>query len=222
MRLQGRFLRGVRHGRRRLVTVRVLVFALGAGTTVASSGPTLAKMEPVSGAPGGAEVVLTGTGFAAAATENVVRFNGIVAEVKEHTGNSLTVEVPPTARTGRVELDTPDGTVTAPADFTVAQDASESLFDTTMRASISDPDPSQVAVVTADHKARVLFVADRGDAIGFGLQGATFSSRSDISLVSPQGITVASSNLFTPRSVRRRATVCPWGWRRKRLPRVCR
>ncbi len=162
--------------------------------TVAPSGPTISKIEPVSGAVD-SQVVLTGTGFAAAATENVVRFNGIVAEVKERNSTSLTVEVPPNARTGRVELDTPDGSATAPSDFTVTKDA-ESLFDTTMRASVTDPDPSQVAVVVPDHKARILFDADRGDVIGFGLQGATFSSRADISLVSPQGNTVASSNFL--------------------------
>ncbi|GAA4027034.1 hypothetical protein GCM10022232_85930 [Streptomyces plumbiresistens] len=164
--------------------------------TVASAGPTISKVEPSSGAPG-APVVLSGSGFAATATENVVRFNGIVAEVKTHTGTSLTVEVPPNGRTGRVELDTPDGSATAPGDFTVTQDASEALFDTTMRASITDPDPSQVAVVSAEHKARILFDAERGGAIGFGLEGASFSSRSDISLISPQGTTVASGNFLS-------------------------
>ncbi|MCX5294159.1 polymorphic toxin-type HINT domain-containing protein [Streptomyces sp. NBC_00183] len=161
--------------------------------TVAPSGPTISKIEPASGVSG-AQVVLTGTGFAAAATDNVVRFNGIVAEVKERTSTSLTVEVPPNARTGRVELATPDGSATAPSDFSVTADASESLFDTTMRASVTDTDPSQVSVVAAGHKARILFDADRGDAIGFGLQGATFSALADISLVSPQGTTLGASN----------------------------
>jgi RHS repeat-associated protein len=163
--------------------------------TVASSGPTISKVEPSAGAPG-AEVFISGTGFAATATENVVRFNGLVTVVKEHTSTSLTVEVPPNARTGRVELDTPDGSATAPSDFTVTQDANEALFDTTMRASVNDPDPSQVAVVTAEHKTRILFDAERGDAIGFGLEGASFSSRADISVISPQGATVASSSFL--------------------------
>ncbi|MFK4148214.1 RHS repeat-associated core domain-containing protein [Streptomyces sp. NPDC004065] len=156
-------------------------------------GPAISKIEPTAGAPG-TEVYLTGTGFAPAATDNVVRFNGLVAPVKEHTSTSLTVVVPPNARTGRVEMGTPDGSATAPRDFTVMEDASGTQFDTTMRAAVSDPDPSQVAVVTAQHKARVLFDADRGDAIGFGLQGATFSGQVDISLVSPQGTTVTAAN----------------------------
>ncbi|PWE08635.1 hypothetical protein DD630_18515 [Streptomyces sp. BSE7F] len=164
--------------------------------TVSSSGPVVSKVEPTSGVSGD-QVVLSGSGFAATATENVVRFNGIVAEVKSHTSTSLTVEVPPNARTGRLELDTPDGSVTAPGDFTVTQDANEALYDTTMRVSVTDPDPSQVAVVTAEHKARILFDAERGDAIGFGLEGASFTSRSDISLISPQGTTVAASNFLS-------------------------
>lgn len=42
---------------------------------LAPSGPVVSKMEPISGAPG-TRVVLTGSGFASAATDNVVRFNG--------------------------------------------------------------------------------------------------------------------------------------------------
>lgn len=93
-------------------------------------------------------------------------------------------------------LDTPDGSASAPGDFTVTQDAQEALFDSTMRASIADPDPSQVSVVTPGHKARILFDAVQGDAIGFALQGASFTSRSDITVVSPQGTTVAASNFL--------------------------
>ncbi|NJP49210.1 hypothetical protein HCJ93_03745 [Streptomyces sp. SBST2-5] len=161
--------------------------------TVAPSGPAVSKAEPQSGEPGD-RVVLTGSGFAGTVTDNVVRFNGIVAEVKERTATSLTVEVPPNARTGRVEVATPDGSATAPGDFTVTRDSGEALFDTTMRASTSDADPSQITVASAGHKARVLFDAERGDTVGFGLQGASFSSRADISLVSPQGAVVASTS----------------------------
>ncbi|MGW1894199.1 IPT/TIG domain-containing protein [Streptomyces sp. NPDC002004] len=175
------------------VTVGGSTAEAGESFTVASSGPAITKIDPVSGVPG-TEVTLTGSGFASATTDNVVRFNGLVAEVKDQTSTSLTVAVPPKARTGRVELDTPDGSSAAPDDFTVTQDASEALFDSTMRASVTDSDPSQVTVVNAQHKARILFDADQGDAIGFGLQGATFSGQVDISLVSPQGTTVASSH----------------------------
>ncbi|MFJ3505608.1 RHS repeat-associated core domain-containing protein [Streptomyces sp. NPDC090135] len=179
------------------VTVTVAGKTAEAGETfsVSPSGPVISSVLPISGVAG-TPVVLTGSGFAETATENVVRFNGIVAEVKERTGTSLTVEVPPSARTGRIELKTPDGSAAAPGDFTVTQDAGEALFDTTMRAAVSDPDPSQVAVVTGGHKARILFDASRGDFVGFGLQGANFTSRADISLVSPQGVTIGSSNFL--------------------------
>ncbi|MFF8940614.1 RHS repeat-associated core domain-containing protein [Streptomyces paradoxus] len=160
---------------------------------VAPSGPSVAKVEPASGAPG-SEVTLSGAGFASAVTDNVVRFNGLVAQVKKASASSLTVEVPPHARTGRVEVDTPAGSAAAPGDFTVTADGEGALYDTTMRASFTDADPSQVAVVTAEHKARILFDAERGDAVGFGLQGGSFTSQTSISLVSPQGATVASNS----------------------------
>ena len=160
---------------------------------VASAGPSVTKVEPASGAPG-SEVTLSGAGFTSAVTDNVVRFNGLVAEVKKASASALTVEVPPHARTGRVEVDTPAGSTAAPGDFTVTADGEGALFDTTMRASFTDADPSQVAVVTAEHKARILFDAERGDAVGFGLQGGSFTSQTSISLLSPQGATVASSS----------------------------
>lgn len=160
---------------------------------VAPAGPSVAKVEPASGGPG-SEVTLSGAGFASAVTDNVVRFNGLVAQVKKASASSLTVEVPPHARTGRVEVDTPAGSATAPGDFTVTADGEGALYDTTMRASFTDADPSQVAVVTAEHKARILFDAERGDAVGFGLQGGSFTSQTSISLVSPQGVTVASNS----------------------------
>ncbi|MEG8281212.1 RHS repeat-associated core domain-containing protein [Streptomyces sp. AHA2] len=160
---------------------------------VASAGPSVTKIEPASGAPG-SEVTLSGAGFASAVTDNVVRFNGLVAPVKKASASSLTVEVPPHARTGRVEVDTPAGSAAAPGDFTVTADGEGALYDTTMRASFTDTDPSQVAVVTAEHKARILFDAERGDAVGFGLQGGSFTSQASITLVSPQGATVASSS----------------------------
>ncbi|GAA2248106.1 hypothetical protein GCM10010104_50790 [Streptomyces indiaensis] len=160
---------------------------------VAPSGPSVTKVEPASGAAG-SEVTLSGAGFTSAVTDNVVRFNGLVAEVKKASATSLTVEVPPHARTGRVEVDTPTGITSAPGDFTVTADGEGALYDTTMRASFTDADPSQVAVVTAEHKARILFDAERGDAVGFGLQGGSFTSQTSISLVSPQGTTVASNS----------------------------
>ncbi|MGI5372628.1 RHS repeat-associated core domain-containing protein [Streptomyces iakyrus] len=181
------------------VNGKVTVSASGASADaaeafiVAPAGPSVTKVEPASGAPG-SEVTLSGAGFASAVTDNVVRFNGLVAQVKKASASSLTVEVPPHARTGRVEVDTPAGSTAAPGDFTVTADGEGALYDTTMRASFTDADPSQVAVVTAEHKARILFDAERGDAVGFGLQGGSFTSQTSISLVSPQGATVASNS----------------------------
>ncbi|MFE0824140.1 RHS repeat-associated core domain-containing protein [Streptomyces sp. NPDC058847] len=163
--------------------------------SVAPPGPKISAVQPSSGMPG-TQVTISGRGFASAATDNVVRFNGLVAEVKENTSASLTVEVPPNARTGRLEVDTVEGSATAPGDFTVTLDSEEALFDSTMRASTSDADPSQVSVIDADHKARILFDAEQGDDIGFGLEGSSFSSRATISLMSPRGTTVDSSSFL--------------------------
>lgn len=62
--------------------------------TLAPAGPSVSKLAPASGTVD-TQVVLSGNGFATAATDNVVRFGGgVVAEVVTRTDTALTVKVP--------------------------------------------------------------------------------------------------------------------------------
>ncbi|MFB7215581.1 polymorphic toxin-type HINT domain-containing protein [Streptomyces sp. NPDC056255] len=155
---------------------------------LARSGPVVSKMEPASGAPG-TQVVLSGSGFASAATDNVVRFNGgTLGELVGATATSVTVKVPERATTGRVQVETPDGTATAPSDFTMTAGSDDGTFETTVRTSVTDDNPPAVAITTPGKRAQVLFDAERGDDIGFAVTASTFNSNLTLRLYDPHGV----------------------------------
>ncbi|MFJ7195342.1 MULTISPECIES: RHS repeat-associated core domain-containing protein [unclassified Streptomyces] len=160
---------------------------------LAPSGPVVSKMEPVSGAPG-TQVVLTGSGLASAATDNVVRFNGgMLGELVDVTATSVTVKVPEGATTGRVQVETPDGIATVPSDFEITAGSDDGTFETTVRTSVTDDNPPTVAVTTPGRRAQVLFDAEQGDDIGFGFTASTFNSTVTLRLYDPQGAQVGSA-----------------------------
>ncbi|MFD0292840.1 polymorphic toxin-type HINT domain-containing protein [Streptomyces sp. NPDC127118] len=164
---------------------------------LAGSGPAVSKMEPASGAPG-TRVVLTGSGFASAATDNVVRFNGgMLGELAEVTATSVTVKVPEGATTGRVQVETPDGIATVPSDFEITAGSDDGTFETTVRTSVTDDNPPTAAVTTPGRRAQVLFDAEQGDDIGFGVTASTFNSTVTLRLYDPQGAQV-ESNGYVP------------------------
>ncbi|MFJ2640412.1 RHS repeat-associated core domain-containing protein [Streptomyces sp. NPDC087511] len=160
---------------------------------VASSGPVVSEMEPVSGAPG-TQVVLTGSGFASAATDNVVRFNGgTLGELIGATATSVTVKVPEGATTGRVQVETLDGIATVPSDFKITAGSDDGTFETTVRTSVTDDNPPTVAVTTPGRRAQVLFDAEQGDDIGFGVTESTFNANLTLRLYNPQGVQVGGA-----------------------------
>jgi RHS repeat-associated protein len=67
----------------------------------------------------GDRVTLRGTGFAAVAADNVVRFNGTLAAVREASATQLTVTVPAGATSGPISVTTPAGSTTSSDPFDV-------------------------------------------------------------------------------------------------------
>ncbi|MEU2842400.1 IPT/TIG domain-containing protein, partial [Streptomyces sp. NPDC007076] len=154
--------------------------------TPAPGKPSVTSYAPPSGPPG-TEVVLSGTGFASAATDNVVRFNGgRIAEVVKRADTALTVKVPAGATTGRITIETPYGRGTALGDFSVPLEGNE--FETTVRTSPTDEDPPSVSISASDKRARVLIDADAGDSLSFHLSGSTFKGALQLRMVSPQDV----------------------------------
>ncbi|MGK5500844.1 IPT/TIG domain-containing protein [Streptomyces sp. URMC 125] len=160
---------------------------------LAPDAPTISSLQPGSGEVG-AQVVLTGSGFAPAATDNVVRFGGdMVAEVVEGSDTALTVTVPPGAADGPVEVATPDGRAASAARFDVQGGSGEGVFETTAETSVTDDSPPTVSVTTPGNRARILFDAEQGDDIGFGFTGVTFNEYVTLRLIDPRGERVDGS-----------------------------
>ncbi|MFF9580303.1 RHS repeat-associated core domain-containing protein [Streptomyces rubiginosohelvolus] len=154
--------------------------------TPASGSPSVTSYAPTSGPPG-TVVVLSGSGFASAKTDNVVRFNGgRIAEVVERTDTALTVKVPPGAKAGRITIETPDGQQVAPDYFDVPLEGNE--FETTVGTSPTDETPPTVSISASDKRARVLIDADEGDLLTFHLSGSTFQGDLRLRMVSPQDV----------------------------------
>jgi sugar lactone lactonase YvrE len=79
---------------------------------------TIASLSSASGEVG-ASVTITGTGFSATASENIVMFNGITAIISTATATELNVVVPEGATTGKVTVTVNGETATSETDFTV-------------------------------------------------------------------------------------------------------
>ncbi len=186
---------GAAHGKVSVVVGGKSVESLEAFTP-ASSGPSISKIEPSSG-QAGTEVKVTGSGFAAAATDNVVRFGGgIVAEVVGRTDTALTVKVPAGAVTGPVEVETPDGLAAAAAQFRV-QSGGAGEIESSATTSATDETPPTLSVTTPGNRAQVLFDAEQGEDIGLGFTGKTFNQSVTAKLYDPQGGQVGSGRSFS-------------------------
>jgi len=80
--------------------------------------PTITDFTPDTGVVG-TEVTITGFNFSPDLSANVVRFNGVIAEVKTASPNTLTVIVPADAISGRIAVTVKQRTFTSAKTFTV-------------------------------------------------------------------------------------------------------
>ena len=71
---------------------------------------------PLSGCPGVAGIVITGTNFTGA---TAVNFNGVSASFAVNSSTQITATVPLSATTGTISVITPSGTATSSSSFTV-------------------------------------------------------------------------------------------------------
>lgn len=88
---------------------------------------SIASFTPESGVAG-TTVTISGTNFSATASEDIVKFNGVQAEVTSATTTALTVTVPAEATDGKITV-TINGTVTTSAnDFTIPETTITGMF----------------------------------------------------------------------------------------------
>jgi hypothetical protein len=82
--------------------------------------PVISEFTPTSGVVG-TEVTITGTNFSMTASENVVKFNGVEAEVTAATATSLTVIVPEDASNGKITVAVGGEIATSATNFTIPE-----------------------------------------------------------------------------------------------------
>lgn len=92
----------------------------------------IASITPDSG-PAGTAVTIVGVGFSDVASENVVKFNGVDADVITANENALAVIVPEGATTGTVTVTIADKSATGPK-FTVTEPKATQTYYITFKA----------------------------------------------------------------------------------------
>ncbi|MFZ4279140.1 RHS repeat-associated core domain-containing protein [Streptomyces rhizosphaericola] len=163
---------------------------------LAQGAPTVNEVTP-NGAQPGTDVVVSGTGFAPDAADNVVRFKGAIAQVVAASETQLTVTVPPDAALGRVQVSTPNGSAQTSRDFNVFYPVDEPRFESVESTSLTDDSPPTVEVINPGNQAKILFVALEGDAVSFAFSDTTFNSAVGLRLLDPVGREVGTRGSFS-------------------------
>lgn len=84
-----------------------------------SQTPDVTSIGPTAGPPG-TTVTIQGVNFGSTASANVVKFNGVQANITSASSTKLVVTVPPGATTGKLTIETGDWILTINADFIVS------------------------------------------------------------------------------------------------------
>ncbi len=82
--------------------------------------PTLTDFSPTAGMVG-SQVIISGTNFSPQGSDNIVKFNGNIAQVTAASATALTVIVPPQATSGKIALTVNNTTLTSVGDFSVTK-----------------------------------------------------------------------------------------------------
>src|SRR5262249_10461747 len=133
-----------------------IVVTTPGGTGTLSSGltyfapPAIASFTPRS-ARAGATVSIHGTNFDTDPAGNTVTFNGVEAPVIAATASDLTVIVPTTATTGRIQVATAGGVAVSGLDFTVPTFTSIVVSPSSVAVAVGQSRQLTAAAIRADN-----------------------------------------------------------------------
>lgn len=102
------------------ITVTVNGVKATSSATFTPLNTTITSFTPESGVAG-TTVTISGSNFSTIASENIVKFNGAEAEVKDATATTLTVVVPDDATDGKITVSIHGTVTTSASDFTIPE-----------------------------------------------------------------------------------------------------
>ncbi len=180
------------------VTVNGITGTSAANFTVPT--PVISNFNPTSGAPG-TIVILTGTSFSNVPANNVVRFNGVIANVTASTTTSITTVVPTGATSGKISVTVGGVIGTSTSDFVVLPTPTITSFTPTSGAAGAEVtiNGTNFSTTPTDHVVRfnnttALVTSSTNTSItAIVPTGATTGKIS----VTVNGITITSSADFT-------------------------
>lgn len=158
--------------------------------TVGASAPTITSFTPQVG-PAGTIVTISGTNFQTIAANNRTKFNRTQAIVSSSSSSSISTIVPAQTSSGRITVATPTGLATG-ADFFIPPSpyaAADVAF--TGRATLGQAITPSIG--TANKIALVVFDGTVGQRVSVLASGTTIPNWKTLSILKPDGTTLASS-----------------------------
>jgi RHS repeat-associated protein len=182
--------------------------AAGNITTIGrQSATTVSVLEffPTKG-PVGSSVSIYGTGFSSTASQNTVKFNGMVATVSSATSTRIVAAVPTGASTGSISVTSPNGTGTSAATFTVGPSSGPTI--TGFTPAIGAPgdavtlngtnlETSPITNLVAFNGTRAQVSSATATALGVVVPSATSGH---VTVRTPNGEATSSADFFVPPS----------------------
>lgn len=171
---------------------------------------SIIELTPNGGAAG-ATVTIYGSGFSTVTSENTVHFNGTTATVTSSTASRITTSVPAGAMTGPITVTTPSGSITSSASFivgTLTDDPSTPEVPTISGFTPTIGLPGTPVTINGSNFESV--ITDNKLTFGgtpSGIDSATPVSivtpapkggSGRISVTTPQGTAVSSTDFFVP------------------------
>ncbi len=183
------------------VTVTAGGASASAAFTLAPAGPAVTSVSPAT-APPTTEVTINGAGFDSTLSNNVVRINGVAAEVFEATPQQLKIRVPLSASSGALEVATPAGTTRMTGDFVIPPTGVDPEHIESVTRIEAGAEPALVRIATAGKVALVLVDAPEGRRFSVGLTDISLTSGYlDTDVIDPRGTVVADGSDYDPYDV---------------------
>lgn len=159
----------------------------------ASKAPTISGFTPSIGVAG-TSVNISGNNFDT--SSNKVEFNNGAASVTMAAPKNIIVAVPPKTASGRISVTTAFGKASSDADFFVTP-APFNTSDIQITGRMSVGDSKEVAISAPGKKGLILFDGVGGQKVSLVLSSITLASGA-VSILRPDGITLASANFYKP------------------------